>query len=134
MFLETLGLNVTPPLIRTQQAYYPTSQLPQLAKDRFDKYNAIQPAAQPSPLPQRDVWKPPPRNVYKVNYDRAVFSGLNSLGVGVIIRNNEGLEIASLTERLNQLYQAAEIEALATVRALEFAVEIGLDGIVVEGT
>ena len=41
--------------------------------------------------------------------------------------------VASLTQRLNQACQADEIEAMAAVRAIEFAAEIGLDRIVVEG-
>ena len=41
---------------------------------------------------------------------------------------------ASLIQRLNQAYQADEIEAMAAVQAIEFATEIGLDRIVVEGT
>ena len=42
--------------------------------------------------------------------------------------------VASLIQRLNQAYQADEIEAMAAVQAIEFATEIGLDRIVVEGT
>lgn len=41
--------------------------------------------------------------------------------------------IASQTQRLNQVYQAVEIEALAAIHALEFAAEIGIDRIVVKG-
>lgn len=42
--------------------------------------------------------------------------------------------VASLIQRLNQAYRADEIEAMAAVQAIEFATEIGLDRIVVEGT
>ena len=41
--------------------------------------------------------------------------------------------IVSLAQRLKQAYKAVEIEAMAAICALEFAAEIGLDRIVVEG-
>ena len=43
------------------------------------------------------------------------------------------LVIVSLAQRLKQAYKAVEIEAMAAIRALEFAEEIGLDRVVVEG-
>ena len=43
------------------------------------------------------------------------------------------LSIASLAQRLKQAYKAVEIEAMAAIRALEFAAEISLDRVVVEG-
>ena len=43
------------------------------------------------------------------------------------------LVIVSLAQRLKQAYKAVEIEAMAAICALEFAAEIGLDRIVVEG-
>ena len=41
--------------------------------------------------------------------------------------------IVSLAQRLKQAYKAVEIEAMAAIRALEFAAEISLDRVVVEG-
>ena len=42
--------------------------------------------------------------------------------------------IVSLAQRLKQAYKAVEIEAaMAAICALEFAAEIGLDRVVVEG-
>lgn len=51
----------------------------------------------------------------------------------MVIRNGDGLVIASLAQPLNQDFKAVEIEALATSRALEFATDIGLDNAIVEG-
>ena len=41
--------------------------------------------------------------------------------------------ITSLAQRLSQAYKAIEVEAMAAIRALEFAGEIGVDRIMVEG-
>ena len=53
--------------------------------------------------------------------------------IGVIIRNNQGLVIASLTQKLPQAYQAIEIEPMAAIRALESGLEVGIDQAIVEG-
>ena len=54
-------------------------------------------------------------------------------GLGVIIRNQEGLVIASMSTRLPQQLQPIEIEALAASKALEFAREVGISKVVLEG-
>ena len=63
----------------------------------------------------------------------AVFSNSNNSGIGVVIRNRKGLVITSLAQRLSQAYKAIEVEAMVAIRALEFAGEIGVDRIMVEG-
>ena len=46
---------------------------------------------------------------------------------------SDGQVLASLAQQLNQAYKAIEIDAMATIRALEFAIKLGLDRVVVEG-
>ena len=75
----------------------------------------------------------PPPNVYKINYDGAVSLSSNCSGIGVVIRNNAGLVVASHAQRFCQAYKPVEIEAMAATRAIEFAGEIGVDRIMVEG-
>ena len=94
---------------------------------------AVQPAALPRILVQWASWKPPQELVFKVNYDGAVFLNSNILGIGVVARNSDGQVIASLAQQLNQVYKGIEIEAMEATWALEFAVELGLDGVVIEG-
>ena len=65
--------------------------------------------------------------------DGAVFSNSNILGVGVVARNSNGQLIASLPQLFNQAYKAIEIEAMEATWASEFAVELGLDIVVVKG-
>ena len=58
---------------------------------------------------------------------------MNKFGIGVVVCNSHGLVIASLAQQLPQAYKAIEIESLATTRALELGLEIGLDRVIVEG-
>ena len=99
-----------------------------------NRYKAVQPATTPgAAAPRQVLWKPPLSNAFKINYDVAIFSNSNNSGIGVVIRNRKGLVIASLAQRLSQAYKAVEVEAMAAIRALEFAGEIGVDRIMVEG-
>ena len=75
----------------------------------------------------------PPPNIYKINYDGAVSLSLNCSGIGVAIRNNARLVVASSAQRFCQAYKPVEIEAMIAIRAIEFAREIGVDRIMVEG-
>ena len=50
-----------------------------------------------------------------------------------MIQNNDGLVVASLAKRLNQAYKPVKIEAVAAIQAIEFAGEIEVDRISVEG-
>ncbi|KAL4643893.1 hypothetical protein ACB092_02G124200 [Castanea dentata] len=65
---------------------------------------------------------PPPLHGYKINFDGAIFEKENVAGLGVVIRNHEGLVMASLFE----------VKALVVGRAVEFALELGFDNIFLE--
>ena len=70
----------------------------------------------------------------KINFDGAVFTSENKAGIGVIIRNNSSLAIASCSQILPQAYSGEEIEALAATKALSFAAaDIGVTRVVQEG-
>ena len=75
----------------------------------------------------------PPSNSFKINYDSVVCSNSNRLGIGVVIRDHDGSMIASLAQQLNQAYKPMEIEAMAATRAVEFAEEVGVDKVLIEG-
>ena len=62
-----------------------------------------------------------------------VFPKENEAGIGVVIRNNQGLVIALCSKKLTQAYSGDEIEALAAAVALSFASEIGVSSAVLEG-
>ena len=81
----------------------------------------------------RANWLPPPPNYFKINYHRAVFAKVNKSGIGVVIRDNQGLVIASLVQQISQAYQAIEVEAMAASRALKFGLEFGIHWAILEG-
>ena len=77
-------------------------------------------------------WEPPDLGVLKVNYDGALFTKTGRAGLEVVIRNSEGAVMASLSQQIPQPTTVAQVEALATRRALEFALEIGITSAVFE--
>ena len=88
-----------------------------------------------SPLRPQAIqrWQPPEPYYYKINFDAAVFQASNLAGVGVIARDNRGDPIGALTMPIPFRQSVTELEALACQRAVQFALEIGLNQVVIEG-
>ena len=66
----------------------------------------------------KQVWSPPDASVFKVNVDEVVFAEQRKLGVGVVIRNCEGLFMGALSMKLNQ---HLEVEAKTYELGIMFA-------------
>ena len=123
-----------PNKVRNQQPPYPIDMLSHVAAKWLIDFIAAQPTtpirtAQSSRL----QWKTPPPSSFKVNYDGTVCSSSNCSGIGVVIRDHDGLVIASLAQNLSQAYKSVEIEAMVATRAIEFLAEVGVDRVVIEG-
>lgn len=73
---------------------------------------------------QQPWMPPPPANLVKINFDNAVFSKENISGIGVVVRDENGLVLGSCSKRLPQAYSAMEVEAMAAATALVFANDI----------
>ena len=89
-------------------------------------------SALPSPPPEQR-WCPPTTDVCKVNFDAAVFRTSNTVGLGVVVRDSSGAVIGVLSVPISLGSSVAELEALACLRAVQFASEIGLTRVVFEG-
>lgn len=76
---------------------------------------------------------PPPLHGFKINFDGAIFEKENVADLGVVIRNHEGLVMASLSEVIQLPPTVIEVKALAARRAVEFALELVFDNIFLEG-
>ena len=61
----------------------------------------------------------------KINYDNATFKDQKKSGIGVVIRDENGMVLALMAKHLQQLYMALEIEAMAASTALTFATQVG---------
>ena len=61
----------------------------------------------------------------KINCDGATFKEQNKSGVGVVIRDGNGMVLASMAKQIPQLYTALEVEAMAASTALSFATQLG---------
>ena len=78
-------------------------------------------------------WTTPKANGFKINFDDATFANKDSARIGVVIRNDAGLIMASLTQQIPLPTLVIEVEALVARRALEFALDLGFDDITLEG-
>ena len=68
----------------------------------------------------------------KINCDGATFRDQKMSGVGVVIRDNSGMVLASMSKQLPQLYSALEVEAMVASTALSFATQLGFQRAILE--
>ena len=89
----------------------------------------------PSPFStnSQTKWEPPPMDLFKINFDGAIFQEKNEAGLGIIIRNDHGLVMAALTQVIHLPTSVEMVEVLAARRALIFAKELTFDHINLEG-
>ena len=80
-----------------------------------------------------EQWQPPPLDVYKLNFDAAVFSGLDKTGIGDIIRNDKGEVMAAMSAVGPSVENSEEAELLACRKSLEFVVDAGFTSLIIEG-
>ena len=80
-----------------------------------------------------EVWQPPSPDVYKLNFDAAVFLGLERTGIGAIICNDKGEVMAAMFAIGLSAENSEEAELLACRRSLEFAVDAGFTSLIIEG-
>ena len=68
-----------------------------------------------------------------MNFDEAVFRDDDSAGVGAVIRDEKGFMVAAMAEKIPLPYSITALEALAAIRALRLAGDIGLESFILEG-
>ncbi|KAL0009992.1 hypothetical protein SO802_005100 [Lithocarpus litseifolius] len=105
-----------------------------MAKDALLEFQQAFPAP-PNPPPARSItkWLPPPKDWVKANFDGAIFQGRDEAGIGIIIRNDHGLVMTTLTQVIPLPTSVEIVEVLAARRALIFASELGFDQVILEG-
>ena len=85
------------------------------ARNYWAEVRAVKPSfGRPSkPKITHTHWLPPPQGWYKVNVDVAVFKDQGQCGIGVVIRNNQGLIMGAMCKLLEFPPGALEAEAKA---------------------
>ena len=68
----------------------------------------------------------------KINCDGVTLKDQKKSGIGVVIRDENSMVLASMAKQLPQLYTALEIEAMAASTTLKFATQVGLHSGILE--
>ena len=71
--------------------------------------------------------------ILKINFDGAVFRETDEARLGVVVRDHQGRVMASVSEKIRLPSSLDEVEAMATIRAISFALELHLPSVIVEG-
>ena len=120
--------------MRMQEVTAPLDQISSLAQKALQEYNQLRPTHEAIPRTARSVrWRPSPTGLLKINFDSAISVEENTAGLGVIIRNENGLAMAALSQQILLPILVEMVEVLATRRALWFARELDFHSVVVEG-
>ncbi|XP_050258814.1 uncharacterized protein LOC126703786 [Quercus robur] len=78
-------------------------------------------------------WKPPMQDTYKVNYDDACFTKTDEAGIGVVVRNELGQVMTSLTKKIPMPLSVEVLKAKAVRRAMIITTEWGFHRAIFEG-
>ncbi|XP_041004083.1 uncharacterized protein LOC121249437 [Juglans microcarpa x Juglans regia] len=80
-----------------------------------------------------DVWSPLPMNVYRANWDASVDRINSRMGVGMVVRNWEGLVTATLRSSRSLFPDAKLAEAMATLKVVLFCKQLRISRLLLEG-
>jgi len=78
------------------------------------------------------IWQPPLKSIFKLNFDATIFSEMNNSSVVAIICNEKGKVMASMLVRGPPVGNSEEAETLACRKTLEFAIDVGFSKLVIE--
>ena len=122
--------------LRTSSKPFPFSQVTPSASQTLQTFAQVLPAPrmQSGALPKQHVrWNPPPPMSLKINFDGAVFHETDEEGLGVVVRDHQGRVMASMSEKIKLPSSSDEVEVLAAMRAISFALKLHLPSVIVEG-
>lgn len=79
----------------------PSEKIFEAAQNLLIKFQA-KPSSKSHPsIPVCSRWKPPTPDIYKVNYNGAMFTEIGEVGIGIVVRNEKGEVMASLAEKIH---------------------------------
>ena len=62
--------------------------------------NGLEKTTIPTKSPAKLSWQPPRRGVVKVNIDAAIHESLDVVGIGVVVRNEQGTVLRAMARRI----------------------------------
>ena len=78
-------------------------------------------------------WRPPPQDWFKVNWDGVVNKIKGFVGMGVVVRDCQGMVVATLRKRKPLITDPFLAESYGALKAVQFARDLGLSKVVLEG-
>ena len=113
--------------IREKQPTWEVVDIVKTAAELLQEFHDVQKQSSRNII-QRDetCWKTPNPEIYKINFDGAIFEDSELVGLGVVIRDSAGLIIAALNQKICLPSSLDLEEAMAASRALSFAREISI--------
>ena len=78
-------------------------------------------------------WIPLPPLSLKINFDGAVFMDSGEVGLGFVVRNHLGVVTTSLLEKVRLPSSLDDVEEMAIIKAISFAIDLNLPFIIIEG-
>nr|POE45691.1 hypothetical protein CFP56_05580 [Quercus suber] len=78
------------------------------------------------------MWTPLPKHWYKFSFDGATFVDKDTASIGIVVRNSDDLILVSLVQQIPLPSSVIEVKTLATRWALDFALELGFERIILE--
>ncbi|KAF8394293.1 hypothetical protein HHK36_020499 [Tetracentron sinense] len=88
--------------------------------------------AVPESITEVSSWSAPLGNLFKVDIDGALHLEDGNARVGVVVRDHNGDLIAAMSKRISHTLTAALIEAIAARECLKFALDLGIQEIILE--
>lgn len=87
----------------------------------FLRANPVNSGSTPTVQRSQVQFSKPIPPLVKINFDGAVFQDLSKAGVGVVVHDSHGMVLASMSEQIPLTNSVAEVEAIAAVKAVNFA-------------
>jgi ribonuclease HI len=82
---------------------------------------------------EEERWIPPPRNIVKVNWDAAVDTSKNLIGLGIIARDDKGCFLAAVSKQERIKAEPVVAETLAAFNAILLCEEHNFQDVILEG-
>ena len=109
-------------------------KIPDQARSLVHEFNHLRPVHPKIPRIARSIrWKPPPPGMVKVNFDGTLFSTKSSVGLGIVVRDQAGLVLAALSQKIPLPTLVETVKVIVARRALVFAKELRFERVMVEG-